>query len=623
MKPSKKQLKILKASGHLLVTGGPGSGKTSISILKATRCVENDIMPGQSVLFLSFARATVLRVVEAIEHEQKIPKQQRERIEIGTYHSFFWRIIKAHGYLVGLPRLLNILRPSSEAAALSVIRSEIGIDNKIDNVQKARKRCLEKRERKRLAVEEARICFDLFAEYAGRILHGSERICKLIANAYPTIILDEFQDTTEDQWHVVKALGEHCQLISLADPEQRIYDWIGANPNRLHHFRKEFNPKEFNLCSDNHRSPGTEILLFGNDVLKGEFSQKKYIGVSRLCYPATYNHDRTTNSAFTALIREISIAEKRLIDSGKPNWSLAILVPTKRLARLTSDKLRNPPSGQSAITHTEVVELEGAILAAEIMAHLLEPTANDKHFIYLVELMCNYFRGRNAGKPLKTDIKKAADIDKACKNFIERSSQGKRMHQGRLLVNTHETYTQAKSLILTGKPNTDWRAMSELIKSGKCTRLKELVKDIRNLRLLGKETQLHRSLVEDWRENNNAYMNALSIVQQAFAQEDFATNQSPKTGVIVMNMHKAKGKQFDEVIIFEGWPQFIGNKFIKHPDRIVWSNSLRNENDENRQNFRVSITRSKSRTTILTPENSPCTLLRNEIDCYLISERAR
>ena len=66
MKLTKKQLEIMDAAGHLLVTGGPGSGKTTVAILKAAQFAEFDLQPGQKILFLSFARATVSRVVEAI-----------------------------------------------------------------------------------------------------------------------------------------------------------------------------------------------------------------------------------------------------------------------------------------------------------------------------------------------------------------------------------------------------------------------------------------------------------------------------------------------------------------------------------------------------------------------------
>jgi DNA helicase-2/ATP-dependent DNA helicase PcrA len=100
MQLSEKQLVALKADGHLLVTGGPGSGKTTVSILKAAQIAERHLCPAQSVLFLSFARATVSRVVEAIEYEHAIPHAQKRRIEVETYHSFFWRILKAHGYLL-------------------------------------------------------------------------------------------------------------------------------------------------------------------------------------------------------------------------------------------------------------------------------------------------------------------------------------------------------------------------------------------------------------------------------------------------------------------------------------------------------------------------------------------
>ena len=62
-------------------------------------------------------------------------------------------------------------------------------------------------------------------------------------------------------------------LIALADPEQRIFEFIGADPERLNHFTAAFAPSVHDLADDNHRSMGTDIALFGNDMLSGKFRQ--------------------------------------------------------------------------------------------------------------------------------------------------------------------------------------------------------------------------------------------------------------------------------------------------------------------------------------------------------------
>lgn len=97
---------------------------------------------------------------------------------------------------------------------------------------------------------------------------------------------------------------------------------------------------------------------------------------------------------------------------------------------------------------------------------------------------------------------------------------------------------------------------------------------------------LRQDLSQDW-PDNGCYRHALEIIQHAFLQQHFATTAKPETGVVVMNIHKAKGKQFDEVIIFEGWPRTAKRQIVANPDSIVQSNLLSNADDETRQNFRA------------------------------------
>lgn len=593
------QENILNASGNLLVLGGPGSGKTTVAILKADKLVRERRVSTQKILFLSFARATVSRVLEAVGQHSSITEETRRHIDVDTYHAFFWRIIKTHGYLLGLPRRLSILPSTEEAVSLSEIRSDYVAENRLSEAEKAEKKFREREEQERLAYEEGKVCFDLFANLAADLLKGSQKIRQLVSLAFPTVILDEFQDTNAGQWDAVKELGKNSTLIALADPEQSIYGFTGADPNRINQYRKYAKPKEFNLGNANHRSGETDIVKFGNDVLEGRFRCREYNGVKIVPYRPN------RNQALHALQIEIRSARSRLIKQKKNNWSLAVSVPTKKKMRHVSDVLSQ---ANPEIRHYAAIDVEGAMLAAEILAFLLQPELPGEDVCELLGILGNFFRGKGGDTPTATAMKEVQRIKRAAEKVVECEKAGKELPRNSIVRPILDTYRKCRSLKLLGNPEKDWSTVRGILQDSECKRLREVADEARNIRILGRGTQLRETLSQAWRETG-AYTDALDIVRKSLAQEHFARSKKPETGILVMNMHKIKGHQFDEVIIFEGRPRISGGKIISNPDRIVRGNMRENDSSYARQNLHVSITRAKSCTTIMTPRNDRCILL--------------
>jgi DNA helicase-2/ATP-dependent DNA helicase PcrA len=397
--------------------GGPGSGKTTIAILKAA-LLSQELRPAQSILFLSFARATVSRILEAIEDEKEITAEAKRRIDVDTYHAFFWRVLKTHGYLVGLPRRLSLITPPNEAIALSAIRRQFKADPKLSDAERSKKLQLEERERIRLAEQDGRVCFGVFAHYVGKLLRASKKVRDLVTTAFPVVILDEFQDTSPDQWTVVKTMGMSSVLIALADPEQRIFEFAGAEAKRLQQFKDTFHPTEFDLKSDNHRSKGTEISVFGNDILRGTFTQKSYSGIEFFAFEAN------ANQALASLSWQTLQARARLVKAGRKYWTVAVLVPTKRMTRQVSDSFRSPTGKKPAIPHTAAVDMEGPILAAEIVAYSLQQSPGARGLETFFDLLCAFFRGKDGDTPAKGNLAEADAIRRAFDKCATKEAAG-------------------------------------------------------------------------------------------------------------------------------------------------------------------------------------------------------
>jgi DNA helicase II / ATP-dependent DNA helicase PcrA len=128
--------------------------------------------------------------------------------------------------------------------------------------------------------------------------------------------------------------------------------------------------------------------------------------------------------------------------------------------------------------------------------------------------------------------------------------------------------------------------------------IRNAASDARYFRLLHKGAALNSKLGELWRSNGN-YRGAETSIRDALLQDHFSASTKMWTGIHVMTIHKAKGKQFDEVIIYEG----------SYQGRIIRVNATDREIAQARLALRVAVTRAMRRVTILTPSREPCKFL--------------
>lgn len=557
--------RLLGTDGNILVRGGAGSGKTTIALAKA--CADLDaarLGPFGKALFLSFARATVARVVE--QATSTLPTALLSRIEINTYHGFAWTILKSHGYLFCAKPGVSLLLPAQARARLA------GLEG---NGRAAMQR--------QLFETEGLIAFDLFPTLLTELFQAAPILARAYARAYPLIIVDEFQDTNAEEWQMISQLGQHSRIIALGDPKQRIYDFKGAHPRRFDDFLSEFNPTAFDFAGENNRSPGTAIAAFANDVISGEYTSADYAGVSV---------SRYGGRSLRPLKQEILRAVARL--RRNPNWSLAVLVPSNALAVSIFNYMAEAAHGLPSYPVDILVAVEGPMLAADLIALLMEPFSSEQeHAATLLDGLAAFELGRLEAASTSA-IQKAAryrDIARTVRaqGQIGLGARGIGPGVRTLLANV-------AAIQLTGDPMTDWRAVRAQLDASDRNEFKVIAKEARHMRLLRRGAQIESKLAESWRAYGT-YNNARALLAAAVVEDQFAATTRPQQGVTVMTIHKAKGKEFDEVIVFEG--QF--SRYVQRPGAEGERSA--------RFNLHVAATRARRRVSIMTPEAQPCHLL--------------
>lgn len=323
-KPTPGQEHILNTDKSALVKAGPGTGKTRIAIEKARQYIAKlNHESSEEVLFLSFSNAAIYRLASAAKI--RFSKKEKNRVRFMTYHSFAAEILRLYGRFVGLPSKIHIMDTlEQKLVSLEEEWSDSGSNLSQNLLQFARSRGF--------------LAFETLIPLTVRLLSCSQCLRNIIARCYPLILVDEFQDTSEDQWQLLQLLGESSQVIAFADPNQIIYSSLhNVSVERMNEFAswKGIIPSVFSGKGFRFQQDG--ILEFAESLLNvTPYYQTNDSGVN--LYELKYR---------TELRSQLALIWLKIHSQLRTNETLAFLTPSNQLAEEVAVHLRNPPSSAS------------------------------------------------------------------------------------------------------------------------------------------------------------------------------------------------------------------------------------------------------------------------------------
>ena len=559
MKLSNVAQNALQSEYPVLVLGGPGSGKTTLSLVKA-KTYASELSDGQAVLFLSFSRAAV-RQVEIRCHDL-LDKQERRSIEVRTYHSFALDVIQTHGrLLLGEPP--RIISPNKEALLKSRFSGHWAS------------------ELKRMASEEGCYAFSEFAAVANQLISGSNAVAELIADTYPVIVLDEFQDTNDSQWELVKTLSQRSHMMFLADPDQRIFEYDEhVSAERLQHLRDYLRPAEFDLGGDNHRSPNSGILTYANALLHNT----PLPSVPEVVVAPYYPNSFAVVWMFSNLRRE-GIERPSVAVLGRTNLMVANVSDYLTQEHVYNGRLLKP------VAHDVLWDTALTISGSLVVASILEWTALPKNVALMqtFELLADYFDVKNASK--SGGVKYAKAMSEKLSVDMIRLGRG-----DALKYNLSKRFDKAYETMraFSGSPGDDWLRVRKLFNTG-TGNLDKLYNDVKFVRLFRASDQIGECLSDLW-DKQASYLGASSALRRPLEMQSLQSDYREPHGCSLMTVHKAKGKEFDGVVIVDGDPR-SSHAFVR-------LNASASERDSARRLLRVAITRARRQVVLLRASNA-------------------
>ena len=598
---------VIKTDGPSMVIAGAGSGKTRVLTYKIVHLVNNDVDPFE-ILALTFtnkaAREMKLRI------SSMIGESESKNIWMGTFHSVFAKILRFEAHKIGFTSDFTIYDVQDSERLISSIIKEKNLDKDIYRTKSIRNRIsslknnfitvtgyfsntelvesdklsrkpetgnIYKEYNERL-VKSNSMDFDDLLMKTNELLNNHPEVLAKYQEKFKYILVDEYQDTNNSQYLIVKSLSDKYQNICVVgDDAQSIYSFRGANINNIINFRNDYDDVEIFRLEQNYRST-KNIVNAANSVI--DHNKNK---IDKEVWTDNDFGDRIEISSNQSDIGEARGLCQKITSLNNTSFSdIAILYRTNAQSRPIEDSLRLNKipyqifGGVSFYNRKEIKDVLAYLRVVinssdeESLKRIINYPARgigqvtinkiiiaaQKHNLTLYDTIKNH-------KELSIDFSGSVSIK--LQNFIE-------------LIDVLKIENQKLNAFdLTKEVIDKVRIIDELKKDespegiSRIENVQELLNGIRDF-------------IEDQKEIVDSNDNLSEFLSTVSLSTDFDLNNPDEDKVSLMTLHLSKGLEFRHVFI-------VGLEEDLFPSALSYN--TRSELEEERRLFYVGITRAK------------------------------
>jgi DNA helicase-2/ATP-dependent DNA helicase PcrA len=374
-----QQEAVNTTSGPLLVLAGAGTGKTRVITFRIAKLIQSGV-PGERILAMTFTNKAANEMKQRVgamlgakfkksgRPKRGKPKPNEESDHtptISTFHSLCVRILRRRIDSLGYPLKFAIYNQGDQEALARGILRELNVPDAMlaprqllfwignwkckamnpkqamfaseTDVEVLAARAYEKYQRQL----KLRGCvdFDDLLLLTEKLFDEHPEIRQEESERYDHILVDEYQDTNNSQYRIVKSLADrHRNLCVVGDDDQSIYGWRGAEVEHILSFNRDWPEAKVIRLEDNYRSTES-IIEFANTLIR--FNKVRHDKVLRAARPGGERPRVLQYENETVEAQEtVYDIRKRLEEPGREPRHFAILFRTNEQPRIFETELR-------------------------------------------------------------------------------------------------------------------------------------------------------------------------------------------------------------------------------------------------------------------------------------------